>query len=68
MGNSTGNGAKRSNKRDHDNRADQLNPQHPAYGDSRRGAGNSKPARGNRANQLDPDHHPRKGGRGGRRG
>lgn len=47
-----------------DNRANQLNPTHPAYhrsrgaapGEAQRMAGQSKPAADNRANQLNPNN------------
>ena len=42
------------------NRANQLNPQHPAYQSGRQGGGESKPASDNRANQLNPEHTPSK--------
>jgi hypothetical protein len=37
-----------------------MNPNNPAYQNSRQGSGNSKPAVDNRANQLNPEHAPSK--------
>jgi hypothetical protein len=42
------------------NRANQMNPNNPAYHGSRQGSGNSKPAVDNRANQMNPNHAPTK--------
>lgn len=50
-----------------DNRADQLNPNNPAYQSSRQGSGASKAATDNRANQLNPNNHATKKGGGRRR-
>ncbi len=46
----------KSSRAAQNNRANQLNPQHPAYQSSRQGSGDSKPAVDNRANQLNPEH------------
>lgn len=67
MSNRSSNGAR-------DNRANQLNPTHPAYHQSRgvrsdeaqRMAEQSKPALDNRANQLNPNHAITKASRGSR--
>lgn len=63
----------KSSKTVRDNRANQRNPTHPAYHQSRgvspseaqRRAAQSKPARDNRANQLNPDSAAYEASRGG---
>jgi len=53
---SRGNGSRAAQN----NRANQLNPNNPAYQGSRQGSGDSKAARDNRANQLNSNHEPTK--------
>jgi len=48
----------KSSRASQNNRANQLNPQHPAYQGSRQGNGDSQAALDNRANQLNPEHAP----------
>ena len=55
------------NKADDDNRANQLNPENPAYQSIRQGSGDSKAARDNYANQHNPNNSAYRGGGGGRR-
>jgi len=50
----------KSSRAAQNNRANQLNPQHPAYQSSRQGSGASQAAIDNRANQLNPEHVPTK--------
>ena len=42
------------------NRANQLNPNNPAYHSSRLGSGEGKPAADDRRNQPNPEHAPSK--------
>jgi hypothetical protein len=50
--------SKASRSGNYNNRANQLNPNNPAYQSSRQGSENGKPAADNRANQLNPEHAP----------
>lgn len=66
--------AKSHSKAARDNRANQLNPTHPAYHRSRggspedaaRSAGTSKPVLDNRSNQLNPNNAAHQAARGNR--
>jgi hypothetical protein len=50
----------KSSRTSNNNRSKQMNPNNPAYQNSRRGSGNSKPALDNRSNQKNPNHAPTK--------
>jgi hypothetical protein len=52
--------SKSSSRGGQNNRANQMNPNNPAYQGSRQGSGDSKPAVDNRSNQLNPNHAPTK--------